>query len=62
MGGVPNVLECSHGLGGGSDLLLHIIVVAQTKGDEGAKVLEVATKGDIFVFNLDGLRLVQFVV
>jgi hypothetical protein len=62
VGGVPNILECSHGLGGGSNSLLDIIVIAQTKGDEGAKVLEVATEGDISVFNLDGLRLVQFVV
>ena len=62
MGRVPNVLECSHGLSGGNDSFFDIIIVAQTKGDEGAKVFEVATEGDISVFNLDGLHLVQFFV
>ena len=62
MGRVPNVLECSHGLSGSSDSFLDTIIIAQTKGDEGAKVFEMVTKGDISIFNLDGLRLIQFVV
>ena len=58
MGGVPNLFERPHGLGGGGNSFLNILVIAQTKGDEGAKVLEVATKGDIAIYNFDGLRLV----
>jgi hypothetical protein len=62
MWGVPNSLECSHGLDGGGNLLLNIIIVAQAKGDEGTKILEVATEGDVSIFNLYGLGLVKLVV
>ena len=62
MGGVPNIFERSHGLRGGGNTLLDVVIIAQAKGDEGAKVLEVATEGDITIFNLDGLRFIQLVV
>ncbi len=62
MWGVPNSLECSHRLGGGGNLLLDIIIVPQAKGDEGTKILEVATEGDVSIFNLYGLGLVKLVV
>ncbi len=62
MGGVPNILQCSHGLGGGSDVLFDVIIITEAEGDEGTKILEVAAEGDKLILNCNGLHLLLVVV
>ena len=62
MGGIPNILQCSHGLGGGSDTFLDVVVVTQAEGNEGAKIFEVLAEGDITIFNRYGLGFVQIII
>ncbi len=54
MGGIPNTLQCSHGLGGGSDAFFDVIVVTQAEGNEAV--------GDIAIFDGYGLGFIQFIV
>jgi hypothetical protein len=49
-------------LGGGGNPFLNIVVITQVERDEGAKVLEVAAKGDMSISNLDRLRRIELVV
>ncbi len=56
MGEVPNILQRSHGLGGGSDALFDVISITETEGDKGTKILEVAAEGDKPILNCNGLR------
>ncbi len=62
VGGVPDVLESFHGLGGSGDLFFDVIVVAETEGDKGSKILEVQAEGYISVFNCKLLVLLKCIV
>jgi hypothetical protein len=50
VGGIPDVLEGSHGLGGNSESFFDAIVVLETEGDTGSKILEVLAEGYRSVF------------
>ena len=62
MGGIPNTLQCSHGLSGGSDVFFDVVVVTQAEGNEGAEIFEVSAVGDIAIFDGYGLGFIQFIV
>ncbi len=62
MGGIPNILQCSHGLGGGSDTFFDVVVVTQAEGNEGAEILKVSAEGDTTIFNRYGLGFVQIII
>ncbi len=62
MGGIPNILQCSHGLGGGSDTFFDVVIVTQAEGNEGAEILELSAEGDINIFNRYGLGFVQIII
>ncbi len=55
VGGVPNILQRSHGLGGRGDMLFNVIIITEAKGDKGTKILEVAAEGDKPILNCNGL-------
>ncbi len=55
MGGVPNILQCSHGLGGGGDALFNVIIITEAEGDKGTKIPEVVAKSDEPILNCNGL-------
>jgi len=50
---VPHGFEGTHGLGRSSNMFVKIIIVAQTKGNIGAEVFEVAAEGDLSVGDRD---------
>jgi hypothetical protein len=56
VGGVPNILQCSHGLGGGGDVLFDVIIITEAEGDKGTKILEVVVERDKPILNCNGLR------
>ena len=62
MRAVPHGFEGTHGLGCSSDALVNIIIVAQAKGNTGAKVFEVATEGDLSVGDRDRSSLFKVIV
>jgi hypothetical protein len=59
---IPNILQCSHGLGGSSDPFFDVVVVTQAEGNEGAKIFEVSAEGDVTIFNRYGLGFVQVII
>ncbi len=62
MGGIPNILQGSHGLSGHGDALLNVLVVLEAKGDEGAKICEVRAESYITIFDMYGFGLVLVVI
>ncbi len=62
MGGVPNILQRSHGLGGRADALFDVIIITEAEGDVGTKILEVAAEGDEPILNCNGLHFLWVVI
>jgi hypothetical protein len=62
VGGVPNILQCSHGFGGGVDVLFDVIIITEAKGDKGTMILEVAAEGDEPIFNCNSLRFLLVII
>ena len=62
MGGIPNTLQCSHGLSGGSDAFFDVVVFTQAEGNEGTEIFEVSAVGDIAIFDGYGLGFIQFII
>ncbi len=56
VGGVPNILHCSHGLGGSNNTLSNVIIITEAEGDERTKILEVVAESDEPNPNCNGLH------
>ena len=62
MGGVTNILQHSHGLGGGGHVHFDVIIITEAEGDKGTKILEVAAEGDEPILNCNGLHFLWVVI